>query len=96
MEMHIGQQGPAVKHRGFYAIFCDNVYGDRIWKRIEVCLCIPESLWCTADIYHNIVTQVYFSKPLQNERIRKEMMLGFGPREVIHDLKKSGFGGIRE
>ena len=45
-----GQWGPAVEHRELYQIFCDNLCVKRIWKRIDVCTCIIESLSCTAEI----------------------------------------------
>ena len=46
----IGQQGPAVKYKELYPIFYDNLYGNRILKRIDVFICITESLCCTAEI----------------------------------------------
>ena len=30
--------------------FCDNLCGKRIWKRMDMCICTPESLCCTAEI----------------------------------------------
>ena len=27
-----GQWGPAIQHRELYPIFCDNLYGEKIWK----------------------------------------------------------------
>ena len=46
----IGQWGPAAEHRELYPIFCDNLCGRRIWKRMDVWTCITESLCCTAEI----------------------------------------------
>ena len=43
--MHIAVCGmtsqwePAVLHRELYWIFCDSVYGKRIWKIVDVCIC---------------------------------------------------------
>ena len=45
-----GQWGPAVEHRELYSIFCDNLYRKRTWKRMDTCICIFESLCCTAEI----------------------------------------------
>ena len=42
--------GPAVEHRELYPIFCDNLYEKRIWKRIDMGICITESLCCTAEM----------------------------------------------
>ena len=38
------QWDPAVKHRDLYSILCDNLYGKRIWKRMDMCLCTTDSL----------------------------------------------------
>lgn len=32
------------------SIFCDNLYGKRIWKRMDVCICVTESLCRTAEM----------------------------------------------
>ena len=39
-------------------IFCDNLYEKRIWKRMNICICITESLCCTSET-NNIVNQLY-------------------------------------
>ena len=46
----IGPWGPAIQHRELYPILCDNLYGRRIWKRMDVCTYITESLCCRAKI----------------------------------------------
>ena len=38
------QQRPTVQHRELWSIFCNSVNGKRIWKRIDTCICITESL----------------------------------------------------
>ena len=38
------QQGPTVQHKELYSIFWDNLNGKRIWKTIDICICITESL----------------------------------------------------
>ena len=43
------QQGPTVQHRELGSIFCNNRNGKRIWERIDICICISESLCCTPD-----------------------------------------------
>ena len=46
-----GQQGLAVQHREqLYPIFHNNLYGKRIGKRKDMCICITESLRCIAEI----------------------------------------------
>ena len=41
-----GQWGTSAEHRELYPIFCDNPYLKRIWKKIDVHICIKESLCC--------------------------------------------------
>ena len=43
------QQGPTVQHRELCSIFCNNLNGKRIWKRLDTCICITESLCCTPE-----------------------------------------------
>ena len=51
----IGQQGSAVWHRELYPVLCDNLNRKRICKRMDVCICIIESLHYTAIIITNTV-----------------------------------------
>ena len=48
----IGQWGPAVQHREFHPIFCDNLCGRRIWKRRDThpSIGITDSPCYTAEI----------------------------------------------
>ena len=45
-----GQWGSAVLHRDLYPIFCDDLYWKRIFKRMDVHICITESPCYTAEI----------------------------------------------
>ena len=38
-----------LKNRELCSIFCSKVNGKRIWKRINTCVCITESLCCTPE-----------------------------------------------
>ena len=42
------QQGPRVLCKELYSIFSNNP-GKRIWKRIDTCICMTESLSCTSE-----------------------------------------------
>lgn len=54
-----GQQGLAVQHREqLYPIFHNNLYGKRIGKRKDMCICITESLRCIAE--NNTVNKLHF------------------------------------
>ena len=43
------QQGPTVEHRELCSVFCSNLNGKRIWKRMDICIRITESLCCTPE-----------------------------------------------
>ena len=43
------QQGPTVQDMELYPIFFNNLYEKRIWKRMNICICITESLCCTPE-----------------------------------------------
>ena len=45
------QAGPTELHRELYSIFCTNLYGKRIWKRMEIYMCVykTESLCYTPE-----------------------------------------------
>jgi len=45
------QQGPAVQRRGVCSMLY-NLNGKRIRKRIDTCVLIPASLFCTSDTQH--------------------------------------------
>ena len=61
----IDHQGSAVEHRELHPIFYDNLYGQRIWKRTDVCTCMTALLHRTAEM-----TQLYFNKTLKNKKIK--------------------------
>ena len=43
------QQGPMIQHRELCSVFCSNLNGKRIWKRIDTCIYITESLCYTPE-----------------------------------------------
>ena len=57
-----GQQRPGVEHRELYPMFCDNLYGKRFWKRMDVYTYVIESLCWYCKNYYSIVNQLYFNK----------------------------------
>ena len=54
-------------HRELYPIFCDNLYGKRIWKGMDVYICIIRSLYYTAEIVTTL-SRILPKKPLKNEK----------------------------
>ena len=57
----IGQWGPVVQHRELCPILCDNLYGKRTWKIVDVYTCNWITLSYSSN-YRNIVNQIYFNK----------------------------------
>ena len=45
-----GHWGPAVQHREPYPVFCGGLCGKIIGKRMDVYICVTESLCCTAEM----------------------------------------------
>ena len=43
------QQRPTVEPRELYSTFCDNLYGKRICKKMDMCMCITVSFCCTPE-----------------------------------------------
>ena len=43
------QQGSAVQKKESSSIFGNNLTGKRIWERINICICIMESLCCIPE-----------------------------------------------
>ena len=61
-----GPQEPSVQHRELYPVFCDHPSGKRISKRVEVCLCITESLCGRAEIITTLQINYTSIKCLKN------------------------------
>ena len=40
------QQGPSRQHREVCSVLCNNINGKRIFKRMDMCMCRTESLFC--------------------------------------------------
>ena len=66
------------------------ICGKRVWKRMDVCTCITESLCCTEEIYmynwitllysrndHNLINQLYFKQTLKNEKKNTLLQIKF-------------------
>ena len=51
-----------------YPIFYNNLYGKRISKRMDMCICITEITLLYRRNYYNIVNQPYFNKTLKMEK----------------------------
>ena len=56
------QPGSTVQHRELCSIFCNNLNGKRIWKRMNICVCTTESICCTPE-----TNTTFWSTILQNK-----------------------------
>ena len=54
-------QGPTAQHMGIYLIFCNNLSGKRVWKRMDICMYDWITLLYSRN-YHNLVNQLRFNK----------------------------------
>ena len=57
------QQGPTVFCRYICSVFCNNLSGKRIRKRIDTCICLTESLCCA----HETNTLLLINTPIRNK-----------------------------
>lgn len=56
--------------QGPLPIFCDHLCGKRNWKRVEVCLCITESLGRTAEIITTLQMNYMWSSHCGSQWLR--------------------------
>ena len=65
----IDQREPAVQRRELYLEFCDNLCGKGVRKRMDMHICITESVCCTAEIITDYyVNQLYFNKTPKKQK----------------------------
>ena len=43
------QQGPAVEHRELCSVLCGSLDGRGVWRRMDTCICMAESLCCSPE-----------------------------------------------
>ena len=85
MDMHTLLYLNWITNKDLCSILCKNLSGKRIWKRIDTCMCITESLCCTSKT--NITVSTLASKiPWTEEPGRLQSM---GSPRVGHDWATS-------
>ena len=55
------QQGPTVEHRKFYSMLCGSLDGKEVWGRMNLCLCMAESLCCSSETITTLFTSQFRS-----------------------------------
>ena len=43
------QQGPTAQHRELCSVLCGSLDGRGVWGRMDTCICMAESLWCSPE-----------------------------------------------
>ena len=43
------QQGPTALHRELCSVLCGSLDGRGVWGRMDTCICMAESLWCSPE-----------------------------------------------
>ena len=60
--------------QGTLPIFYDHLHGKRIWKPMDMCACITESLCCTAEVITTFSKLCeYFNKSIKKKEKEKDM-----------------------
>ena len=44
------QQGPTAQHRELCSVLCGSLDGRRVWRSMDTCVCLAESLHCSPEI----------------------------------------------
>ena len=64
------QQGPTVQHRELRSMLCSSLDGRGVWRRMDTCVCMTESL---CYLPANITTLLISYTPVRNKKLRKSM-----------------------
>ena len=59
--------------QGTLSLFCNNLYGKRIWRRIDICICITEPLCCNLKLTQCCRSTI----PPNKTKIEKKFTLKF-------------------
>ena len=63
------QQGPIVQHMELCSMLCASLDGNRVWGRMDSCICMAESLHCLPEI---ITTLLIDYIPIQDKKLKEE------------------------
>ena len=63
------QRGPTVQHMELCSMLCGSLDGRGVWKRIDTCICMAESLHCSPA---TITPLLIGSTPVKNKRLKKK------------------------
>ena len=55
------QQGPTVEHRKFCSMLCGSLGGKEVLGRMDMCLCVTESLCCSSETVTTLFTSQFRS-----------------------------------
>ena len=63
------QQGPTAQHRVLCLLLCGSLDGTGIWRRMDTCICMTESLCCSPE---TTTTLLIGYTPIQNKSLKFE------------------------
>ena len=49
------QQGPTIEHMELCSLLCNNLDGRGVWGRMDICICIAESSWCSHETIKTVL-----------------------------------------
>ena len=58
------KQGHAIEHMKLCSMLCGSVDGRGVWRRMETCICMAESLYCSPE---TITTLLNGYTPIENK-----------------------------
>ena len=71
------QQRPTVQHMELCSMLCGSLDGRGVWKRMDTCICMAESLHCSPATITPLLTGF---TPVQNKKLKKKLRL----QRLIH------------
>ena len=73
------QKGPAVRHRDLCSMFCGSLDGRGVWRRMDTCTRVAESLSCPPE---TITTLLIAYTPKQNKKLKKKIQVSPHPHRA--------------
>ena len=62
------KKGHTIEHMKLCSMLCGSVDGRGIWRRMDTCICMAESLYCP---HETITTLLIGYIPIQNKELKK-------------------------
>ena len=63
------QLGPAILPMELCSMLCGSLNGREVWGRIDICICVTESLRCSLETITTLLTGYI---PIENKKLKKK------------------------